>query len=51
MARDRHNNIENPSDQEWIKAQLKAIKRAKKRGDEVEAQRMADELFIFLGWE
>jgi hypothetical protein len=51
MARDRHNDLDNPTDQEWIKMQLKAIKRAKKRGDEPEAQRRANELFDFLGWE
>lgn len=51
MTRERHNDLQNPTDQEWIKAQLKAIKKAKQRGDEVEAQRMASQLYQFLGWE
>jgi len=51
MVKERHNNLENPTDQEWVKQQLKAIKRAKKAGNEREAQRLADELFIWLGWD
>ena len=51
MVKDRHNNLKNPTDQQWIKQQLKAIKEAKKAGNEQKAQRLADELFIFLGWD
>jgi hypothetical protein len=49
--RDRRDNLDNPTDQQWIKQQLKAIKKEKKRGNEAKAQRLADELFVFLGWE
>ena len=49
--KDRHNNLNNPTDQQIVKQKLKAIKRAKKAGNEREAQRLADELFIWLGWD
>lgn len=50
MPKDRHNNLDNPTDQEYVKQQLKAIKRAKKAGNEKKAQRLATELFNWLGW-
>jgi len=49
--KDRHNDLNNPTDQEFIKSRLKAIKKAKKAGNEREAQRLANELFAWLGWE
>jgi len=49
--RDRRKNLDNPKDKEWIKQQLKQIKKEKKRGNEGKAQRLADELFLFLGWD
>jgi hypothetical protein len=51
MVQDRKNNVENPTDQDYVKQKLKAIKRQKQAGNEEEAQRLADELFIWLGWE
>jgi hypothetical protein len=51
MPSDRKKNLDNPSDQEYIKQQLKAIKRAKKKGNEAKAQRLADDLFMYLGWD
>jgi hypothetical protein len=51
MPSDRKKNLDNPSDQEYIKQQLKAIKKAKKAGNEAKAQRLADELFQWLGWD
>lgn len=51
MAKDRSSSLDNPTDQQYIKQQLKAIKRAKKRGDEVEAQRLSNQLMIWLGWD
>jgi hypothetical protein len=51
MVRDRHNDVENPTDREYIKTQLKAIKAAKKRGDEAEAQRLTSNLIQWLGWD
>lgn len=51
MVRDRHNNVDNPTDEEFIKQQAKAIKKAKEAGNEVEAQRLANQLIAFLGWD
>lgn len=51
MVRDRRNNLENDADQQYIKQQLKAIKKAKKNGNEAKAQRLADDLFTWLGWD
>jgi len=51
MVKDRHNNIKNPTDQDYVKQQLKKIKRAKQAGEEKKAQRLADELFAWLGWD
>lgn len=48
--RDRRNNLQNYTDQQYIKQQLKAIKQAKKDGRDREAQRIADDLFEWLGW-
>lgn len=38
-------------DRAFIKRKMKAIKEAKKKGNEPLAQRHADELFAFLGWD
>jgi hypothetical protein len=51
MVREPHNNPENPSDQEYIKRQMKAIKEEYKKGNEVKAQRIADDLIQWLGWD
>lgn len=51
MVKDSHNNLDNPTDREWIKQQLKQIKKEKKAGNERRAQRLADELFNFVDWE
>ncbi len=50
MVRDRRDNLNNNPDEQYIKQQLKAIKKAKKNGNEAKAQRLADDLFIWLGW-
>jgi hypothetical protein len=39
------------ADQAYIKRTLKKIKEEKKAGNEKHAQRLADELFVYLGWE
>lgn len=49
--KDRQSDVDNPTDQDFVKQQLKAIKRAKKAGNEREAQRLADQLFNWLGWD
>lgn len=49
MSRDKH--IKNINSKESIKDKMKAIKRAKKRGNEAKAQRLSDELIVFLGWD
>lgn len=49
--KDRHNDLDNPTDQQYVKAQLKAIKREKKAGNERRAQELAHELFAWLGWD
>lgn len=51
MVKDRNKDLENPSDREYLKQQMKAIKRAKASGKERKAQRLADELYAWLGWE
>jgi hypothetical protein len=51
MVKERSNNLDNPTDQEYIKKHLKEIKDAKKAGNEQRAQRLADELFMWLGWD
>lgn len=51
MKRERHESLNNPGDREIIKKQLKQIRDAKARGDEVEAQRLANNLFAWLGWD
>lgn len=51
MPRDKTESGQTAGDQSFVKEQLKAIKEAKKRGDEKEAQRLADQLFIWLGWD
>lgn len=51
MTRDRHNSLNNPSDQDFVKQKLKQIKEEKKLGNEVKAQRHANELFNWLGWD
>lgn len=51
MVKDRHSNLDNPSDEQYIKEQLKAIKKAKKNGNHAKAQRLADDLMVWLGWE
>lgn len=51
MTKERGNNLDNPTDQGFVKQRLKAIKEAKKAGNEQRAQRLADELFIWLGWD
>jgi hypothetical protein len=51
MVKERSNNLDNPTDQEYIKQQVKEIKDAKKAGNERRARRLADELFMWLGWD
>jgi hypothetical protein len=51
MVKERHNNLDNPTDQDYIKQQLKEIKKAEKAGNERRAQHLADELFLWLGWD
>lgn len=51
MVKERHNNLENPTDKDYVKQKLKQIRDAKKAGNEQRAQRLADELFVWLGWE
>jgi hypothetical protein len=49
--RESKNGGDNVSDRQYVQIQMKAIKRAKQRGDEIRAQRLADDLYTFLGWE
>lgn len=46
----RRNDTLNASDKKYVKEQVKAIKKAKKSGEEVKAQRLAYDLYQFLGW-
>lgn len=51
MARERKENLNNVSDREYIKRKMKKIKQAKKNGNDLLAERHADELYAFLGWD
>lgn len=51
MPKDRTSTGKTTGDREYVKQQMKAIKRAKKRGDEVEAQRLSNQLITWLGWD
>lgn len=51
MPQDRTSSGKTAGDQSFVKKKMKAIKKAKKRGDEAEAQRLADELYAWLGWD
>jgi len=50
MVRDRKNNLDNKTDKEYIQEQLKLIKELEDSGRQREAQRVAGELFVWLGW-
>jgi len=50
MVRDRKNNLDNKTDKEYIQEQLKLIKELEDSGRHREAQRVAGELFVWLGW-
>jgi len=50
MVRDRKNNLDNKTDKEYIQEQLKLIKELEDSGRHREAQRVAGELFTWLGW-
>lgn len=39
------------ADREYIKQEMKAIKKAKKDGDDAKAERIAHDLYRWLGWE
>lgn len=39
------------ADREYIKQEMKAIKKAKKDGDDAKAERIANDLYRWLGWE
>jgi hypothetical protein len=51
MVKDRSKSDTNKTDQQYIQQQMKAIKKAKKSGDEARAQRIADDLMVWLGWD
>jgi hypothetical protein len=50
MVRDRKNNLDNKTDKEYIQEQLKLIKELEDSGRHREAQRVAGELFTWMGW-
>lgn len=51
MTRDRNDNLNNEPDKQYIKETMKEIKRAKKAGNEAKAQRLANELIDWLGFD
>jgi hypothetical protein len=51
MVKERGSSVENPTDREYVKQQLKAIKREKEAGNETKAQQIANDLYRWLGWE
>lgn len=51
MVKDRSKNLQSGGDKSFIKKKMKAIKEAKKNGNDALAQRHADELYEWLGWE
>jgi len=51
MVRDRRPHLDNEADKEYIQEQLKLIKELENSGRHKEAQRVAGELFTWLGWE
>lgn len=51
MVKERSQGSNVKTDQEYIKQQMKAIRDAKKKGEEAKAQRIADDLMTWLGWD
>lgn len=51
MVKERSQNDTNAADREYIRQQMKAIKQAKKDGDDARAERIANDLYMWLGWD